>query len=267
MTTPLPGRCIWCLRSAPDVAFDVSHVLPRCLGNLSNDVLPAGVICRECNNFFGHKLEPVLLRDPLLHDIAVFQRIADPADMNEFRDRLFDDEHPAEGKVERDFHVELDVALKSARLVFTLGYAIRGKQAITYRPRDRRLLSRAVHKMALEEAARQVFVDGVPLKVDLFGAEFDDVRNWSKRGEPQNSIRPIIRFVRPNEMAKPEYGYFILQSRGALIVELHIFGDCYVVNLTSSPQEAEEQLKRLAEEHPDPSTDRWLFGERLESLR
>jgi len=98
------------LRGAADVQFDISHVLPECVGNENIQVLPKGIICRQCNNYFGSKVEPVLLRDPLFHIVAVFLRLRDPDDMNAFRDKIFDEEHPAAGKVTR----RLDLGMKLA---------------------------------------------------------------------------------------------------------------------------------------------------------
>ena len=73
----IPFRCVWCLRQAPDVAFNVSHVLPECVG-IKGHILPLGFVCEGCNSYFGQKVEPILLDDPLLHTIAVFLSLVDP---------------------------------------------------------------------------------------------------------------------------------------------------------------------------------------------
>lgn len=56
--------CIWCLRAAPDITFDLSHVLPEALGNAGQQTLPLGTVCRGCNQYFGTRLEPVYARSP-----------------------------------------------------------------------------------------------------------------------------------------------------------------------------------------------------------
>jgi hypothetical protein len=75
---PIPNRCIWCHKSAPDVSFDESHVFPECVGNHGQQVLPPGIVCKSCNGYFGSKIEPVFLADPIFHAIAVTLSLVDP---------------------------------------------------------------------------------------------------------------------------------------------------------------------------------------------
>src|ERR1700680_2893226 len=84
-------QCLWC-RGAVD-ATDVSHVLPECFGNRDQQVLPPGMVCRKCNNYFGSKIEPALTDDPVIHSLVVALRLVDPGDANVFRDRLFSTPH------------------------------------------------------------------------------------------------------------------------------------------------------------------------------
>ncbi len=52
-------RCIFC-REPSDNSSSVEHVIPESLGNRSH-VLPPGVVCDSCNNYFAGKIEqPVL---------------------------------------------------------------------------------------------------------------------------------------------------------------------------------------------------------------
>ena len=89
--TRLGKSCIWC--GGPTNDSDVSHVLPVCSGNRDTQVLQKGTVCRPCNNYFGSKVEPALIEDPVIHAICVAFRVVDPGDANVFRDRLFDQHH------------------------------------------------------------------------------------------------------------------------------------------------------------------------------
>jgi len=83
-------RCIWCKRMSPEVQFNsLSHVLPEAVGN-TKWILPRGTVCDPCNQYFGSKIEPGLLDDPLFHVRAVVVGLIDPGDMDAFRSKVFD---------------------------------------------------------------------------------------------------------------------------------------------------------------------------------
>ena len=106
---PIPNRCIWCCRPLAEVSFDESHVLPNCIGNDNQHVLPPGIVCKPCNGYFGTQVEPALLKDPVFHVIAVFLQVVDPDDMNVFRAKLFDNEHPPVGRPTRTLNLHSHV--------------------------------------------------------------------------------------------------------------------------------------------------------------
>ncbi len=256
-----PNRCIWCLREPPNTTFDVSHVLPECVGNENQQVLPKGIVCEQCNNYFGTKVERALLRDPLFHLVAVVLRLKDPDDMNEFRDRVFDAEHHPEGSVERKLHCDVEVSPRNMTL--NIQYEIKGQLRKAYELRELAFLSRAVHKIAFETLAWTIFVKGVHREIDIYASRFEVVRKWSRYGEPQNSVRLAMRLLTPN--LKPEWEYRLWNFGDSLAIELNLFGDWYAVSLTSAPDKAFDDLKRWVgsqkREYPV-----WYLGEELGAL-
>ena len=51
--------CLFC-KGSTETSVSIEHILPESLGNFEI-VLPAGVVCDRCNNYFARKLEgPVL---------------------------------------------------------------------------------------------------------------------------------------------------------------------------------------------------------------
>jgi hypothetical protein len=61
-TTPL---CLFCRRDS-STSRSEEHVLPQSLGNTTL-VLPPGVVCDDCNNYFARKVEaPLLGSDPMM---------------------------------------------------------------------------------------------------------------------------------------------------------------------------------------------------------
>jgi hypothetical protein len=209
-------------------------VLPECVGNDLQQVLPPGVVCKKCNGYFGTKIEPVLLGDPLFHVIAVFLRLVDPDDMNAFRDRLFDVTHTPVAPPQRTLN--LAVGIRGRELSVDVTYKIQGCLTREYSHKQLKLLSRAIHKIAFESLAWSLFVKGLDEPVDLFSASFKPVRAWAREGKPQNSVRPVLR--RPGNTISTQWETRLWKLGHAIGAELCLFGDWYGLTLTSVHSEA-----------------------------
>lgn len=55
-------RCVYCKLSSAN-SCSVEHVIPESLGNHTM-VLPAGIVCDDCNNYFARKVEAPFLNSP-----------------------------------------------------------------------------------------------------------------------------------------------------------------------------------------------------------
>lgn len=55
-------RCIFCKSDSAN-SRSVEHIIPEALGNVEH-VLPPGVVCDSCNNYFARKVEGPLLETP-----------------------------------------------------------------------------------------------------------------------------------------------------------------------------------------------------------
>jgi hypothetical protein len=165
-------------------------------------VLPAGIVCEKCNNYFGTKVEPVLLRDPISHTRAVLLRLRDPDNMNELRDSVFDAEHPCVGSPERKLSVLATISPRN--LTLDLQYTVEGQLSKSYKPGELAFLSRAVHKRAFESLASMVFVEGRYRNIDILDGRFDAIRQWSRYGQSQNHVGPVLRLQRFEEVSREE---------------------------------------------------------------
>jgi len=59
-----PMRCIYCLNEKSSEAFTkVEHVIPQAFGLFQNNFTLKGIVCDECNQYFGDNLEIDLGRD------------------------------------------------------------------------------------------------------------------------------------------------------------------------------------------------------------
>lgn len=205
-------------------------MLPECAGN-SQQTLPVGVVCKKCNSYFGQKIEPVLLDDPLFHAIAVTLALVDPDDMNVFRNKIFDKTHVPEVPPTRDLN--LAVNLRSGDLVVDIGYTIKGRLVRKYSKRDLGFLSRAIHKIAFESLAWSLFVGECREGFDLFSDDFNPVRSWAREGQPYGSVRPVLR--KPSPTFARDFSQTCWKFGSAVGIELMLFADWYGVTLTSRP--------------------------------
>jgi hypothetical protein len=237
-TLPVPNRCIWCREARPGATFDASHVVPKCVGN-EQQILPPGVVCRKCNNYYGSKVEPALLDDPQFHVRAVVLGLVDPQDMNTFRDRLFEARHAPATTPKRK--LDLKANIHGSTLDLDVAYTIEGRLTRDYSQRQLKLLSRAIHKIAFEGLAWTVYVKGLPEPPDPFSPAFDPLRAWARRGEPQNSVRPVLRRAGPTISSGWETR--VWKHGDDFGVELNLFGDWYAVSATSGPSRALGDLR------------------------
>lgn len=60
-------NCLFC-KKASDGSKSVEHIIPESLGN-TDHVLPKGLVCDDCNNYFATKIERVLLDQPYFRSV------------------------------------------------------------------------------------------------------------------------------------------------------------------------------------------------------
>lgn len=233
---------MWCGQGGPGVTFDRSHVLPECLGNFEAQVLPAGFVCKPCNGYFGTKVEPALLRDPVFHTLGVVLQLTDPDDGKAFRDRLFDTDHPRIGTAHRSLN--LNPRREGEDSLVDVTYTIQGTMRRPDDGRTQALISRAIHKMAFESLAWAVhFKDGVDF-VDVLDPAFDPVRRWVREGQPQRPVRPVV--WRPGAVTdhRWETVTWHYEGRRHWGVELRLFWPWFGVSLTSEAAVAGSHLEQ-----------------------
>ena len=277
---PVPYQCIWCLKDPTSATFSSeSHVLPRCIGNIAEQVLPKGVVCDKCNKYFGrgNGLETRLIEEPILSTLVAILGLRD-------RDFQFTYQHSPSG-VHRNAHMTAKVSPN--RITVTTQYEIKGqpnnqderKTIIKYKDYDQRdlaFLSRAVHKIAFEAVAHNLFV-GTGLKnqskkmgnLDIFDPSFNVIRDWVKEGKPQCSVRPVLRILRFDEVERQEqlwewrgkmWGF-----QGWLRYELNLFHDCYILSLTSPANKVKDDLVNWLEKRK-PNHQVWMVGDKLQLI-
>jgi hypothetical protein len=273
---PIPNRCIWCLEETPSATFkSESHVLPECVGNIGKQVLPQGAVCDKCNNYFGTKLEPALINEPIFSTLIGILQLRDIHSK-------FTYTHSPSGTI-RNAHMSAEVSAN--RITITTQYEIKGqpgkenevrtiRESKDYNERSLAFLSRAVHKIAFETVAHNLFV-GIGLQkvrnelkdIDIFDPIFNVVRDWVRYGEPQHSVRPALRIQKFDEVERQkqlfEWGGQRRHFPQWICYELNLFNDWYILSLTSSTDKAEDDLKNWLENRKF-NHQVWIIGDKLQ---
>jgi hypothetical protein len=173
-------RCIFCRRDSTS-SKSREHIVPESLGNTSL-VLPKGVVCDKCNNYFSREVEKPFLESDAIRALRFYQELESkkgrvpslagvitpeiPAIVTRFPRRNFTSVVVPGEALEQVTH------LKNARLILPAG----GKEP------ESRSISRFMAKVALEAmAARIVGHDGGQ---DYLCDEhqLDDLRDHARQG-------------------------------------------------------------------------------------
>lgn len=276
-TKQIAYRCIWCLREPPDATFgSESHVLPACVGNKRQQVLSPGIVCDQCNRSFGRKVENTLIKDPIFSTQVGILQLRD-------KEGDFAYERSPSG-VHRDVHVDIEVS--DNKVTVNTKYEIRGQPHKAYESRaippkskdyDSRslaLLSRAFHKIAFESLAHSLFVgEGLNFvnvdlnNIDIFDRSFETIRKWARYGEPYDLVRPVLRLQKEVKTQKEllEWGGRLSYFQQWFRYELNLFGDWYIMSITSPSDKVDNDLRcwleRTKFSHPV-----WMVGDKLYQL-
>jgi hypothetical protein len=257
------GRCIWCLEPGPPgdpTRTDKSHVLPECLGNADQQVLPPGVVCRPCNGYFGEKIDPALLDFPPLRMCATLLEVINPGGKKLFRDSV-----PGVGRIPdapREI-IEVSIGVSPETLTIDLHRPIVGRYEVSYTPRSLRVLSRAVHKLLVETIAWHLYVHGQDRPLDLFDSAFDHVGRWVRRGEPRGGARPWLwQFPLKQDLLQGWYVEppYLLGGRG--LARMRVFGNWFLVDVTSENRDVLSSLSAS-----EPGTDIFRIADFIEPTK
>lgn len=82
------SRCIYCLEKKTEDHFrKAEHVMPQSFGKFEGNFTLHGVVCDECNHYFGSTLELALGRDTFEGHLRFRHGVKDPADFKPFRNK------------------------------------------------------------------------------------------------------------------------------------------------------------------------------------
>jgi hypothetical protein len=236
-------RCIFC-KADSSTSRAVEHIIPESLGNTEH-ILPPGVVCDSCNNYFARKIEkPLLDSDYFVHArhraevyskkgrIPPIQAIhiesATLVEMGKHKGERFI--YPSR---ERDSQRFITSILSSKRGTLV----VPTQQALP----DEQVVSRFVGKVALETLAQRLLdvPNGLDEVVDK--SELDELRVHVRRGSRQLVWPFHQRVIHAEDAVFCEEGYgryevlheytLLYTEAQELYLVLAIFGVEYTLNM------------------------------------
>jgi hypothetical protein len=235
-------RCIFC-KSDSSSSRSVEHIIPESLGNTEH-VLPPGVVCDSCNNYFGGKIEQPLLASGFFTQVRARNNVAN----KKGRFPPVEGIHLQSGtqvNLERDKDNSLSLYpvhdRDGAILIQNILNSTRGTIIIPIETEPNRLqFSRFLGKVAIEVLAERLchLPGGLDEIVDK--TELDPLRYYARRGN--SNVWPFhMRRIYPEDchFFAEDVGYYELLHEYTLLytdnfelfLVLALFGVEYTINM------------------------------------
>lgn len=175
-------RCLFCKKDS-STSRSVEHIIPESLGNTTH-ILPKGVVCDQCNNYFSREVEKPFLESPAIRALRFEQALESkkgrvpalpgmilpdvPAIVARFP------KYNATSIVVPESEVARVLSLKESTLIFPL--RIDAPTSV--------VISRFMAKVALESMAQRIVQHQDGLEYLCDETQLDLLRDHARRGRP-----------------------------------------------------------------------------------
>jgi HNH endonuclease len=219
-------RCIFC-KDDSSKSRSVEHIIPEALGN-TDHVLPPGIVCDRCNNYFARKVEGPFLGTPRLRDLRARQRLLNKRGLPTTIDAvlpqipmLVDLRFDEDGQIgigakrERDepAFIKALISGRVSRLIVPLNHEL---------PTER-LMARLVAKISIEFMAARVL--GLPNWEELIvdDPQLDAIRRFARIGDVPDFWPLSVRQIYDENACSQSAGvdWQILHEFDFLVTEQH----------------------------------------------
>ncbi|TRO17238.1 HNH endonuclease [Ectopseudomonas mendocina] len=178
-------RCLFCKMDSND-SRSVEHIVPESLWNTKH-ILPKGIVCDGCNNYFAREVEKPFLDSPSITTLRFTQVIPNKRGRIPPIQALLMPGFPAVAyrTTSDPYRLSLDVPLAALdhianNLTGTLLLPTTGL------PPSDRVVSRFLAKMALEAMALQLLEHPEGLAYLVEEPLLDPIRKFARRGQPSD---------------------------------------------------------------------------------
>ncbi|MCP4679606.1 MAG: HNH endonuclease [Deltaproteobacteria bacterium] len=233
-------RCIFCKEYSLG-SVSVEHIVPESLGNQSN-VLPRGIVCDSCNNYFASKVEQPVLESPRFRFKRGMQAIANK------RGRFPHVPGLAPPNVRVEMHREKRTGNPHIVIntdddnsaVDRFFNSTKNGGGVLYFPADgtppeKNVFSRFLAKMALEAIAQRLAETEGGIDYIVTETQFDPIRDHARRGTHKDwpyherRIYPETSLVESSQVLH-EYD-FLVTDHGEWYFVIAVLGVEYSINL------------------------------------
>lgn len=232
-------RCVFC-KDDSSRSTSKEHIIPESLGN-TKQVLPPGIVCDQCNNYFSRKVEGPVLNSEAIQLLRLEQAVPSKKKRIPSSVAWIDGKYPvtAHRTLNGQPNLTLDVPsdiFESIKLSKVSTIAIQAFRDLPYEP----LVSRFLAKVAVEALAQQFINRSGTAEYLVEEAGFDPIRDYARRGQPKKWSYHSRRIYDSNQRWPDDNGNsyqivheydFLRTESGEVYFVLALFGLELVINI------------------------------------
>lgn len=177
-------RCIFCKKDSSK-SKSCEHIIPESLGNVEH-ILPPGIVCDKCNNYFSLKIEKKMLEQPYFVSLRFRQGIESKKGRFPIqRGVLLNPLSEIEIQIDKDEGTQ--IIFKDEKVAKILPTMKRGTFIIPAHDlpeKNNQIIARFLGKVGLEELARRFLISEEALNELIDHEKLDLLRNFVRFGKP-----------------------------------------------------------------------------------
>lgn len=176
-------RCLFCKLPSAD-SKSIEHIIPESIGNTLH-VLPKGVVCDKCNNYFARKIEEPFLNSAAIRTLRAQQGIPNKARRLVGLPGLMMREFPVTAYIPYSGMPILDIETAAGMSAILSTDSIEVLFANNQTPPSEHVVSRFLAKAGLETLALKGIEAGLSVEYLIDHPELDEVRAHARVGDPR----------------------------------------------------------------------------------
>lgn len=240
--------CIFC-KNCSDTSTSVEHIIPESLGN-TKTILPKGIVCDTCNNYFSRKVEAPVLNHPYFRSLRSEQSLPSKRGRaTQVKAVILPDNYAIDVAFQDDkntSNLEIIIPQKCDFERFAQSAKANNTELVFLKhdglpPHG--LMSRFLAKMAIEALAFQLLHKIKYIEDMTNDSQLDEIRTFARRGGKgkewpysqrriYNSEKIHIKEGFPHQLLH-EFDFLFTEKQECYFV-IAIFGIEYAINLAGS---------------------------------
>lgn len=276
-------RCLFCKQDS-SLSKSVEHIIPESLGNTTS-ILPKGVICDKCNNYFARKIEKPFMESIDILTLRFQESIPNKKGRvpptngficdTDIPVKIYNHSPGIPFFMQKEKVICVEAAPTDVTKIMQCGKIIAPAFVDDMIPSTTKTISRFVAKIALESLAQKFYEYDGGLDYLIDESAYDPIRNYVRFGSTEDWPCNIRRIYDMDKVWQNEAGeqYQILHESDFLLIPadentdllkadsvlVHpyfvfaLFGLEYVINLASPEPDALEPYKLWLQRHANVS--------------